>query len=101
MLTLSGSSAYETHFAQPDRVGAFMAEFALGSLATMARLNPLIETQGMVPYLGSRLDVHWNYMIILVIGIAAVHLLLLVGSIIFYKLDDGRSQDIELRRLRP
>ena len=77
-----------------DQVGAFIAEFALGSIATMAYTNPYIKAPGLVPYLGSRISVHWNYLIALLVGIATVHVLLVIGSIYFYSLDSKKRQSI-------
>ena len=77
-----------------------MAEFALGSIATLADNNPSIRAPGFVPHLGSHLSVHWGYIIPLLVGIAFVHLLLVIGSIWFYSQDARRSNDTELRSLR-
>lgn len=59
-----------------------MAKFAIGSLAFMAytnRPNPIPNR--MVPYLGSRLTVHWPFFISLVVVIPAFHLLLFCAAI--------------------
>ena len=80
------SGARETHFKDLDEIGATIAEFALGSIATMARTNPHIKAPGLVPHLGSQIGVYWNYLIALLVGIATVHFLLLIGSIYFYSL---------------
>ena len=82
VLILVPSSPYDIHFRQADQVGADVAEFAIGSLATMAYTNPLIQLPGLVPYLGSRLQVHWDYIISLLAGIAAVHLILFVSAVV-------------------
>ena len=66
------------HFKDADGVGANMAEFAIGSISTMATKNPRISMQGTVPYLGSRLKVLWGYAIPLLVSIAGVHLALFV-----------------------
>lgn len=58
-----------------------MAEFAIGSLSTMASKNPRIRIDGTVPHLGSRLDVRWPYVIALLTGIAGVHLVLFLLAI--------------------
>ena len=71
-----------------------MAEFAMGSLATMARTNPLIEAPGLVPYLGSRMRVHWPYLVALLVGVAFVHLLLVIGSLYIQNAISGRNQGI-------
>ena len=76
-----------------------MAAFAIGSIATMANNNPTIRAPGLVPHLGSRLNVHWDYALPLLVGIAVVHLLLVLGSMWFNKYDDGRN-NVGLRNLR-
>ena len=78
-----------------------MAEFALGSIATLAHTNPQIEAQSLVPYLGSRLSVHWNYIIPLLIGIGLVHLLLVIGAVFLEKSDARREKDVEMTPLTP
>lgn len=57
-----------------------MAEFAIGSLAFMASTNRQIDVKGMVPYLGSRIAVHWYYVIPLLAGISGVHLVLVLAG---------------------
>ena len=48
------NSPWDVHNHTADYVGDRLALFALGSLATMANLSPLISVPGDVPYLG-----HW------------------------------------------
>ena len=60
----------------------------------MADTNPHIKAPGMVPHLGSRITVHWPYLVALLVGIATVHLLLLVGSIYFSRLGLEKKQSI-------
>ena len=57
-----------------------MAEFALGSLATMANLNPSIQIWGGVPHLGSHLTVygHWRPAIALLASIVGLHFALII-----------------------
>ena len=50
-----------------------MAEFALGSIAAMASNNPPIQIFGMLPRLGSRLHVSWDFAIGLLVCVGAVH----------------------------
>lgn len=57
-----------------------MAEFAIGSISTMASTNPQLLAPSLVPYLGSRLSVHWKYVIPLLASIAGVHLALFAAS---------------------
>lgn len=80
MLNLAFSSAYETHFRDADHVGADMAEFAIGSISTMASTNRQIQVESLVPHLGSRLNVHWYFVGPLLAGIAGVHLALFAAN---------------------
>lgn len=80
MLNLVFSSAYETHFRSADQVGADMAEFAIGSISTMASTNRQIQVPSLVPHLGSSLKVHWYYVIFLLSSIAGVHLALFIAN---------------------
>jgi hypothetical protein len=57
-----------------------MAEFAIGSLSTMASKNPRIQFKGSVPHLGSRIDVSWRYLIALFVSIAGVHFILALAA---------------------
>ena len=58
-----------------------MAEFALGSIATIASNNPAILIPGHLPTLGSRLEVTWAFAIGLLISIAGVHSVLTAAAI--------------------
>ena len=64
-----------------------MAEFALGSLATMVEVNPTIQISGHVPYLGSRLNVyhHWGPVLAFLIVIPVAHFVLLVATVFYTK----------------
>ena len=74
-------TSFEIHFWSTDDVGAGIARFAIGTLSTLASTNPQIEVEGMVPHLGSRLQIHWYYLIPLLVGICAFHLaLVLLGN---------------------
>ena len=57
-----------------------MAEFALGSIATMAELNPRIEIPGRKPYLGSHLRMfeRWRSIVTLLVSIFVVHAALML-----------------------
>ncbi len=59
-----------------------MARFAIGSLANMAVLNPRIQVSGAVPYLGSHLEIRWEYVIGLFGGIILTHLVLFLSAIL-------------------
>lgn len=58
-----------------------MAEFALGSIATMATNNPTIRIPGNLPIPGSRLKITWAFAIALLVCIAGVHSLLFLLAI--------------------
>ena len=74
-------AAWETHHRDAKGVGADMAEFAIGSLATMASLNPRIQMVGSVPYLGSHLTVCWRDVIALFVCIVGIHFALFASAI--------------------
>lgn len=58
-----------------------MAEFALGSIATMATKNPSIQIPGNLPTLGTRLEITWAFAIALLVCIASVHSALSASAI--------------------
>lgn len=60
-----------------------MAEFAIRSLATMAHRNPPIRVPGLVPYLGTNLNVNWEYIVPLCVSIIAVQLALSIAVYVF------------------
>ncbi|MCJ1268370.1 hypothetical protein MMC22_008258 [Lobaria immixta] len=72
---------WDIHSKKIDHVGSNMAEFALGSIATMATNNPSIQISGTLPTLGRRLEVTWAYAIALLVIIAGVHSALLASAI--------------------
>ena len=55
-----------------------MSEFAIGSLASMANLNPRLTRQGTLPVLAFSLSVKWVYVIILAVCIVCAHCILVV-----------------------
>lgn len=69
-------SYWETQNLDAATVGSRMSEFAIGSLAAMANLNPQTQIQGTLPTLGYQLSVEWNYVAALAAGITFVHCLL-------------------------
>ena len=79
------SSAWEIHYKSLDYVGADMAEFALGSLATMAERNPMVVKNGAMPWLGSRVKPDWKTAKALCASIASLHLVLLGLAFYFTK----------------
>ena len=70
------SSDWETQNMTAEEVGSLMSEFAIGSIAAMALLNPRTTIRGTLPTLGYQLNVQWQYVIALAICIGGVHLLL-------------------------
>ncbi|KAL9003632.1 MAG: hypothetical protein Q9188_003509 [Gyalolechia gomerana] len=65
-----------------QEVGSRMAEFAIGSLASMANYNPQQNITGTLPTLGYNLSVDWQYIIALAALITGVHCIL-VGLILW------------------
>ena len=80
-LIIRSRSAWDVHGKPTDEVGANMAEFALGSIATMASNNPPIQIPGYLPTLGSRLEVTWAFAIALLVSIVGMHSVLSAASI--------------------
>ena len=76
-------SDWEIHFLSIEEIGANMARFAIQSLATMVLRNPAIRIRGSVPYLGSRLVVHWQYFIALLSCIVGVHFVLFAVTVLW------------------
>lgn len=66
-----------------------MAEFAIGSISTMATRNPQISVNGSVPHLGSHVEVKWYYLIPLVAGISGAHLAVFMLNIHATKVDSN------------
>jgi hypothetical protein len=72
------ASKWETDGRSPREIGGLISEFAIGSLATMAHLNPLTDMPGTLPVLASRVKVTWWGVIALAVGIASTHALLVL-----------------------
>ncbi|KAI9889431.1 MAG: hypothetical protein M1814_005294 [Vezdaea aestivalis] len=72
-------SKYEVHFQNKSKVGANMAEFAIGSIAEMARRNPRITVNGIVPRMGTSVQIYWRYAIPLLVFIAAFQAVLFIS----------------------
>ncbi|MCJ1347239.1 hypothetical protein MMC31_005461 [Peltigera leucophlebia] len=51
----------ELHSQNDSKAGANMVEFAIRSLSTMAFRNPSVQVPGLVPHLGTSLQVYWKY----------------------------------------
>ena len=84
MLTHSrtNSSPWDIHNHTADYVGDRLALFALGSLATMANLNPLISVPGDVPYLGHSVDIFEPGFTIVWACIVGAHLAVFVATVL-------------------
>ena len=59
-----------------------MAEFAIGSISQMAVFNPPVHIEGLIPYLGTHLEIKWKWVFALFAGVIAVHFLLYVSAIL-------------------
>ena len=70
-------SYWEADGLSAQGVGSLMAEFAIGSLARVADLNPPMIVTDTQPVLGYVLEVKWQYYIPLATGILVFHALLL------------------------
>lgn len=80
-------TAWEIHNKTTEDVGANMAEFAIGSIATMVTRNPPISVNDdRVPHLGSRLVIFWHYALPLCFSIIVIHLALFVSAIYVTKI---------------
>ena len=75
ILNIRSSSAWDVHGQPADNVGANMAEFALGSIATMGSNNPTTQLPGQLPTPGSRLEVKWSFAISLLVSIVGIHII--------------------------
>lgn len=58
----------ELHFNNASKAGANMLEFAIRSLSNMAFRNPIVQVPGLIPYLGTSLDLSWVFIISLCVG---------------------------------
>lgn len=74
-LVCYSSTRWDIHGKSRDEVGATMAEFALGSIVTMAELNPRTQIRGRTPHLGSRLRMfeRWHSIVALLVSIFVAH----------------------------
>ncbi|KAI4219046.1 MAG: hypothetical protein L6R36_008593, partial [Xanthoria steineri] len=75
-------SPWEIHNHDARHVGANMAQFAIGSIAEMAAENRRNQVQGLVPHLGSHLEIRWGYVAALFAGIIVTHLVLYLSVIL-------------------
>lgn len=82
-LTQASRNEFELHFQDDKKAGANMAEFAIRSLSTMAYRNPQIQISGLVPYLGTSLNILWRYVIPLCVCIVAAQVALSIAVYVF------------------
>lgn len=79
-----------------------MAEFALGSLASMAIRNPSVQFHGAVPILGFHLNVQWKFTLALCASIVIVHFLFFAAAVYTSRLviikDDSNLSTARLLR---
>ncbi|KAK0509699.1 hypothetical protein JMJ35_008093 [Cladonia borealis] len=95
-------SRWEIHNLPINIVGSRMAEFALGSLASMAIRNPTVQSHGAVPILGFHLTVQWEFTLALCASILIVHFLLFAAAVYTSRLviikDDSNLSTARLLR---
>lgn len=77
--------------ADATRAGANMAEFAIRSISTIAYKNPPILVCGLIPYLGTYLDVDWKYAIGICAAIVAYQAI--ICTLIFFFYTETPSQE--------
>ena len=90
-INLNYSSPWEIHTHSADYVGDRFALFALGSLITMANLNPLIPIHGDVPHLGHSVVKYEPWFTILCTCIVGAHLVITAATMVLVRratLDD-------------
>lgn len=75
-------SSWNDYNPTPQTIGNKIAQFAIGSLGSMASINPKQQRPGTLPILGYSLNVQWGYVIALSVCIAVAHCLL-VGVILW------------------
>ena len=80
-------------------IGDRLALFALGSLATMANLNPTILIPGDVPYLGHRVEMYEPWFAIIWACIVGVHLAVFVATVVWGWRAGREKEDTELQTL--
>ena len=78
----TNSSPWDIHNQAADYVGDRLALFAIGSLATMANLNPLISVPGDVPYLGHSVKTYEPGFTILGACMVGTHLAVLFATVL-------------------
>lgn len=88
----------ELHHHNAAKAGENMVLFAIRSLSTLAYRNPSVQVPSLVPYLGSRLDMKWNFLLGLCSGIVVVQFLLSIFIYLSYvehsKTDEAGSAGI-------
>ena len=62
--------------------------------------SPTLQNLDPVPHLGTRLRVHWGCVLALLVGMILGHLLVVLGSMWFYRQDAAGASNVELRGQR-
>lgn len=83
----------ELHFQNATKAGANMVEFAIRSLSTMAFRNPSIQVPGLVPCLGTSIEVYWKWVGILCGCIVIVQLALSICVYFYYVEPSERDRE--------
>lgn len=83
----------ELHFQNDSKAGDNMVEFAIRSLSTMAFRNPSVQVPGLVPCLGSSLEVNWKFVCGLCGSIAIVQLM--ISASVYYCYVKPSERDIQ------
>ena len=78
----TNSSPWDIHNQPADYIGDRLALFALGSLATMANLSPLISVPGDVPHLGHSVQIYEPGFTIVWACIVGGHLTVLIATVL-------------------
>lgn len=73
----------ELHGQNATKAGADMVEFAIRSLSTMAFRNPSVQVPGLVPHLGTRLEVDWKHVAALSASIVGVQSVLSISILVY------------------
>lgn len=72
------------HFQNANKAGANMLEFTMKSLSTMVYKNPSVQVPGLVPYLGTSLELSWKILAGICTGIVLAQFLISIFIYISY-----------------
>ena len=93
------SSPWEIHTHAADYVGDRFALFALGSLITMANLNPRIRIPGTVPHLGHSVVRNEPGFTIVYACIVAAHLAITATTVMLAWRAKRETPDLEMHNM--